>query len=154
MGGIFMSELTVKQKAFIEALPVNQWNGTKAAIEAGYSPKSAGVMAHRLLKNPKIAEELEKRMGEIAEKTDVEIAEIVVALRKFAFGGKKATNTEQLKALELLGKFKGMYTDRLQTEQTEQRWELTEREREQAKRIAEVLLREDLEMDTGYVEAL
>jgi phage terminase small subunit len=147
-----MSELTAKQKAFKEELPKNQWNGTKAAIAAGYSKKSAGVMAHRLLKNPKIAEELEKRMGEIAEKTDVEIAEIVAALRKFAFGGKKATNTEQLKALELLGKFKAMFTDRIETEQTEQVRELTEREKEQANRIAKVIIRENLGMDTGYVE--
>ena len=87
-----MSELTAKQKAFIEAVPVNQWNGTKAALAAGYSKKNAGVMAHRLLKNPKIAKELEKRMAEIAEKTDVEIADVVTALRQIAFGGKKATN--------------------------------------------------------------
>ena len=101
-----MSELTAKQKAFIEELPKNQWNGSCAAISAGYAQKSAGVMACRLLKNPKIAAELEKRTAEIAEKTDVEVAEIVGALRKFAFGGKKATNTEQLRALELLGKYK------------------------------------------------
>ena len=112
-----MGELTAKQKAFIEEVPKNQWNGTKAAIAAGYSEKSAGVMAHRLLKNPKIIAELEKRTAEIAEKTDVEVAEIVAALCKFAFGGKKATNIEQLKALELLGKYKAMFTDKLLSEQ-------------------------------------
>ena len=113
-----MSELTSKQKAFIEELPKNKWNGTKAAIAAGYSPKSAGVMAHRLLNNPQITKELEKRMEDIAEKTDVEIAEIVAALRQIAFGGKKATNTEALRALELLGKYKGMFLDRVRTEDT------------------------------------
>ncbi len=113
-----MSELTSKQKAFIEALPVNQWNGTKAAIAAGYSKKSAGVMANRLLNNPKIAKDLEKRMADIAEKTDVDIAEIVAALRQIAFGGKKATNTEALRALELLGKYKGMFVERVRTEET------------------------------------
>jgi len=147
-----MSELTAKQKAFIEALPLNGWNGTRSAIEAGYSPKSAGVMAHRLLNNPKITKELEKRMAEIAEKTDVEVAEIVAALRKFAFGGKKATNTEQLKALELLGKFKAMFTDRIETEQTEQVSKLTGRRREQAERLAELMLRENIETETGCSE--
>jgi phage terminase small subunit len=107
-----MSELTAKQKAFIEELPKNQWNGTKACIAAGYSAKSAGVMAHRLLKNPAIAGQLERRTAEIAEKTDVEVAEIIAALRKIAFGGKKATNSEILRALELLGKTKAMFTDR------------------------------------------
>ena len=56
-----MNELTAKQKAFIEELPKNQWNGTQAAIAAGYSEKSAGVMAHRLLKNPAIVKELDRR---------------------------------------------------------------------------------------------
>ena len=108
-----MNELTAKQKAFVEQLPLNQWNGTKAAIAAGYSPKSAGVMAHRLLKNPVIAKELDKRTAEIAQKTDVEIGEVIAELRKYAFDREyKATNSERLKALEMLGKYKVMFTDR------------------------------------------
>ena len=107
-----MDELTAKQKAFIEELPKNQWNGTQAAIAAGYSAKSAGVMAHRLLKNPAIAKELDRRTAEIVEKTDVEVGEIIAELRQFAFGGRKATNSERLKALELLGKHLAMFTDR------------------------------------------
>jgi phage terminase small subunit len=100
-------ELTAKQKAFVEELPLNQWNGTKAAIAADYSEKSAAVMACRLLKNPKVIAELEKRTAEIAQKNHVEIAEIVVALREIAFG--KAKNTERLKALELLGRHIGFF---------------------------------------------
>ena len=112
-----MSELTAKQKAFIEELPKNQWNGTQAAIAAGYSAKSAGVMAHRLLKNPAIAKELDKRTAEIVERTDVEVGEVIAELRKYAFDrGHKATNSERLKALELLGKYKAMFTDRTVTE--------------------------------------
>ena len=107
-------ELTAKQKAFIEELPKNQWNGTQAAIAAGYSAKSAGVMAHRLLKNPAIAEELDRRTAEIVEKTDVEVAEIIRELRKIAFAppSQRVTNSERLKALELLGKHLAMFTDR------------------------------------------
>ena len=81
-----MKELTAKKKTFIEKLPKNQWNGTKAAIAAGYSEKSAGVMACRLLKNPRVSEELEKRTSEIVQKTDVEVGEIIVTLREIAFG--------------------------------------------------------------------
>ena len=117
-----MSELTAKQKAFIEALPKNQWNG--AAIAAGYSEKSAGVMAHRLLKNPQIAEELERCTAEIVQKTDVEVGEIIVALREIAFGG-RATNSERLRALDLLGRYKAMFTDKLLAERTEQQRELS-----------------------------
>jgi phage terminase small subunit len=111
-----MSELTAKQKAFIEELPKNQWNGTQAAIAAGYSPKSAGVMACRLMKNPAIIKVLDTRTAEIVEKTDIEIEEIIRELRKIAFGGKKATNTEILRALELLGRYKAMFTDRQPTD--------------------------------------
>jgi len=50
-----MNELIEKQKAFIEELPKSQWNETKAAIAAGYSKKSAAVMAHRPLKNPRVS---------------------------------------------------------------------------------------------------
>lgn len=123
-----MRELTAKQKAFIEELPKQQWNATKAAIAAGYAPKGAAVMACRLLKHPRVSQDIEKRMGEIVEKTDVEVGEIVAALRKIAFGGKKATNSEQLKALDLLGRYKGMYTDKIEQRQTTDVLLLTETE--------------------------
>ena len=98
-----MSGPTAKQKAFIEELPQNGWNGTKAAIAAGYSEKSAAVIACRLLKNPIVAKELERRKGQIEEKTDVAVEEIIAALREVAFRQRKVSTTEQLRALELLG---------------------------------------------------
>jgi hypothetical protein len=65
-----MHELTGRQRAFVEELPKNKWNGTKAAIAAGYSAKSAHVMACRLLKNPKVVAAIDKRKAEIRKKTD------------------------------------------------------------------------------------
>ena len=64
----------------------NRWRGARPAIAAGYSEKSAGVMACRLLRNPRVSEELEKRTSEIVQKTDVEVGEIIVTLREIAFG--------------------------------------------------------------------
>jgi phage terminase small subunit len=136
-----MSELTAKQKAFIEELPKNQWNGTKAAIAAGYSAKNAGVMAHRLLKNPKIAEELAKRTAEIVSKTDVEVGEIIAALCTIAFGG-RATNSDRLRALDLLGRYKGIFSEKRIIETVERQRELTEAEEEEARRLAAIRLRE------------
>lgn len=107
-----MDELKAKQKAFVEQLPLNQWNGTQAAIAAGYSANGAAVTACRLLKKPAVAKELERRSDEIEQKTGVDVAEIITALRDIAFGKKKATNTERLRALELLGKYKAMFTER------------------------------------------
>lgn len=53
-----------KQKAFV-AEYIKDFNATQAAIRAGYSPRTAGQIGHRLLKNiqiaKKIAEEIERR---------------------------------------------------------------------------------------------
>ena len=128
-----MSELTAKQKAFIEQLPLNQWNGTQAAIAAGYSAKSAGVMAHRLLKNPAIAEELDKRTAEIVEKTDVNVAEVIRELRKIGFAppSHRVSNSDRLRALELLGKHLTMWSDKhiFGKDETEEERELTAEEK-------------------------
>ena len=126
--------LTDKQQRFINEYP-KDFNATQAAIRAGYSANSAGVIAHRLLKNPRVAREIEKRRGEIDEKTDVEVGEIVAALRGMAFGGKPATNSEQLKALDLLGRYKAMFTDRLRTEDIKTP-ELSEADIQEARQVA------------------
>ncbi|HLB75004.1 MAG TPA: terminase small subunit [Sedimentisphaerales bacterium] len=134
-----MNELRARQKAFIEALPANQWNGTRAAVAAGYSPKSAAVMAHRLLRNPKIAAELDKRTAQVAEKADVEVGEIIVALRTIAFGA-RATNADRLRALDLLGRYKAMFSDRHVIENGERQRELDEAERREAVILAKLRL--------------
>lgn len=151
-----MKELTNKQKTFIEEIPKNQWNGTKAAIAAGYSEKSAGVMACRLLRNPRVSEELERRTVEIVQKTDVEVGEIIVALREIAFGT-KATNSDRLRALDLLGRYKAMFTDRLKTENPEQLSELTAAQEKEARayakwRLSRLNIDEEDEDDKGDTE--
>ena len=135
-----MNELRAKQKAFIEELPKQQWNGTRAAVAAGYAKNSAAVMAHRLRKNPKIAAELDKRTAEIAEKTDVEVGEIIAALRTIAFGG-RATNADRLRALDLLGRYKAIFTERRIIETDERQRELDESERQEAAILATLRLK-------------
>lgn len=46
-------KLTTKQKAFIDCYIVDR-NGTKSAISAGYSVKSAYIEANRMLKRPHV----------------------------------------------------------------------------------------------------
>jgi len=144
--GDSMSELTEKQKAFVEELPKNQWNGTKAAIAAGYSEKSGGVMACRLLKNPRVAAEIDKvkerYQKELEHETDITISEIVKRLnRVYHEAIDKGRYSDANKALELLGKYKAMFTDRHVNETAEVR-KLTEREQEEARRITNILLLE------------
>jgi phage terminase small subunit len=56
--------LSNKQKVFIEAY-LKSWNATQAAIEAGYSQKSARVIGHENLTKPDISAEIQRRVDEV-----------------------------------------------------------------------------------------
>lgn len=65
--------LTAKQKRFIEEYLIDL-NATRAYKAAGYSVKSdnaAAVEGHKLLRNPKIASEVQKAMDERSERTEI-----------------------------------------------------------------------------------
>ena len=58
-------------KLFVEALLSNGENVTKAAVAAGFSPKSAASQGSRLLKNVKVRQELDKRRTAILDKFQI-----------------------------------------------------------------------------------
>lgn len=60
--------LTMKQRLFCENWLTNDYNGTKAAIDAGYSKDTAYSIANENLKKPDIQRYLKKRMKEVFEK--------------------------------------------------------------------------------------
>ena len=60
-----MKQLSHKQEKFIKEYIINS-NATRAAIHAGYSKRSAEVTGHRLLRNAKIHEAINKRKEELA----------------------------------------------------------------------------------------
>jgi len=62
--------LTIKQKRFCDEY-LKDLNGTQSAIRAGYSKNTAESQASTLLRNPKVAEYIRKRMDERAERTEV-----------------------------------------------------------------------------------
>ena len=63
-----MSGITGQQKAFIdEYIKFGRRNQTQAAINAGYSAKSAESQASQLLKNPKVSAYLEERENDITQ---------------------------------------------------------------------------------------
>jgi phage terminase small subunit len=63
--------MTTKQRLFIEHYINNNFNGTQAAISAGYTKKSAGVMASETLKKPYIQKELCRRIKELLSETEM-----------------------------------------------------------------------------------
>lgn len=76
--------LTDRQLTFI-AEYCKDGNGTRAAIEAGYSRRTADMQASRLLKNVKVLTEVERRRNKRDEKFEVEASDILRQL--IAIGG-------------------------------------------------------------------
>lgn len=76
--------LTAKQSRFVEAYLLEP-NGTKAALAAGYSQTGAAVEASRLLTNPKVVAELERRRAILEVKSGVTPERIMTELAKIGF---------------------------------------------------------------------
>ncbi len=71
-----MAELTPKQNRFVEEY-IKDLNATQAAIRAGYSEKTAGVQGSVLLKNPKVSEEVKKRLDDIKSDSIADATEVL-----------------------------------------------------------------------------
>lgn len=110
-------KLTNKQSQFINEYLVD-FNATQAAIRAGYSPTSAGVIAWELLKKPYLKNEIDKRCQQINAKSQDKIAFVVNSLMGIAKSGE---DQHRLKALELLGRYLGAYSDKIEVSDNSQR---------------------------------
>lgn len=101
--------LTGKQKRFANAY-LSCWNGTKAAIEAGYSPDSASSMAYENLRKPQIQAYIRARVREEDSFFIAESNETLAFLTAVMRGEVKdqfdldAALTDRLKAAEALQK--------------------------------------------------
>ena len=97
--------LTARQKRFGDEYAVTL-NGTKAAIAAGYSEKTAASMAYENLRKPEILEYIHARMRACAASQEEVLAFQTNVMRgevKDAFG-LDAPLSERLKASEILSK--------------------------------------------------
>ena len=129
-----MAVMTAKQQRFCDEYLIDL-DGTKAAIRAGYSPKTAAAIASENLRKPKLREYIAERMAEkekqlIADQDEVlkyltsvlrgeSQSEVVVIVSSGDFMTeaqkiqKAPDEKERLKAAELLGKRYGLYTDKM-----------------------------------------
>ena len=106
-----MKELTTKQRLFVEAYLANP-NATEAARRAGYAGNDltlAQVGAENLRK-PYIADLLEERVTEAAMSSD----EVLAELAYIAKGDYVTYKGDKLKALELVGKYHKLFTDKVE----------------------------------------
>lgn len=117
--------LTRKQKAFCENYIANGGNARKAAIDAGYKPNSAKEIGAENLTKPLIAayiKELSTPTEEkrIASADDVlcYLSMVIEAKRKELKGeGPVMVKTADAnKAADLLGKFHGLYVERIKVD--------------------------------------
>jgi len=146
-------KLTPKRKRFVDEYCID-FNGTQAAIRAGYSSKTANEQAARLLAIVSVKKAVEERKSKIAEKNQLKVADVINELKKIGFsditqvvdwnnlnltfknssdlpadakgaiasisetpnGGKVIKLHDKVKALELLGRYLNMFTDKLQVD--------------------------------------
>lgn len=105
---------------------VIDFNGKQAAIRAGYAPNSAEVTACKLLRTAKVRSEVERlladdvgRRNEIRERNINELLPLAygdeaVDIKKDKDGNViEVSFRDKLRAIELLGKMHGLFTDRV-----------------------------------------
>lgn len=129
-----MARLTPKQQRFVEEYLLDL-NATQAAIRAGYSAKTADRIGPRLLGNVGVARAIEDATKKRAERAEVDAEYVVRNLREVAercmqkrpvlnMKGEQVVDEEgnakwtfdskgANRALELLGKHIGMFTDKV-----------------------------------------
>ena len=108
-----MPQLTAKQKAFCQEYLLD-FNGTQAAIRAGYAESGASVEGARLLSNAKVQAELARLMEARSERLQIRADAVVSEIATIAFQEVPAYNVkagDKLKSLELLGKHLGLFRD-------------------------------------------
>lgn len=110
--GDFMPKLTEKQKRFCEEYLIDL-NATQAAVRAGYAEKNAGKIGHELLEKTRISEYLSSLMQKRSERTGITADKVLSELEKVAFAETDISGKEKIKALELLGKHLGLFSDQL-----------------------------------------
>ncbi len=105
--------LTPKQRRFCEKY-VACLEAKRAAIEAGYTERSATVTSTRLMKRPEVRQYITMLQAEAAERNNVTVDEVIEKLRETYVDAKKANqNGPAVRAVELLGKTVGMFKDQV-----------------------------------------
>jgi len=99
--------MTPKQQAFVNEY-FKDFNAKEAAIRAGYSENSAHSIGWENLNKPYLREEINKRVELYAMGAN----ELLTLLSDIARNEKERTGN-RLKAIEMLGKLAGDYTERV-----------------------------------------
>ena len=131
-----MKKLTIKQKKFADEYIISG-NATQAAINAGYSEKTARKIGSENLTKPDIKAYIDERMKKLEEEAiadqaevlkfltrimrDEEKEEVLVNIGNFEqeIQTMKVSAKDRIKAAELLGKRYGSWTDKVDLNSSE-----------------------------------
>ena len=118
------AKLTPKQKKFIDEYLIDL-NATQAAIRAGYSAKTARASAARNMQDVNIQAALQEARQRQQERTEITADMVLKELKAIAlddaadYNDSRLRYTNKLKALELLGKHLGMFTEKVKVDMPE-----------------------------------
>lgn len=90
-----------KRKAFVEAFFVHNENITKAAIEAGFSEKTAYQAGSRLLKDVRVSTEIARRRTEIVAALELSTERTIKEVSRLAFSDPRKLVDENGKLKQL-----------------------------------------------------
>ncbi len=110
-----IANLTEKQKRFCEEYLIDL-NATQSAIRAGYSAKTADRIASENLRKLEVQNYISKLREQQSERTGITSDKVISELEKVAFSDAEITGKEKIKALELLGKHLGMFSEKMNIE--------------------------------------
>lgn len=107
-----MAKLSKKQQLFIEHYLVS-FNATRAAVDAGYSEKTAHAIGQENLRKPIIKEVVDARVREIIAQTDDKRA-YLIKFWQDTIDSPTTSENGRIKASELLAKYMKMFVDQLE----------------------------------------
>ena len=103
--------LTIKQELFVAAYCSNGYNGTKAAIYAGYSEKSASVIASENLGKPEIVEAIDAHKLMMSKRCGITLQSLIDELeeaRVAALNAETVQSSAAVAATQAKAKLTGM----------------------------------------------
>ena len=109
-----MKEISEKRKRFCSEY-LKDFNVRQAALRAGYSENMAKTTTYKFLKDPFILQFLKSMKVEHIEKAQLTVEAVLSEIQSIAFAiadGDLIKTADKLKALELLGRNLGMFSDK------------------------------------------
>ncbi len=109
-----MANLTPKQQRFVEEYLIDL-NATQAAIRAGYSEKTAKVIAAQNLSKLNVQKAIEEAQEKLSNKAQVTVEMVVQGLLNEAKDlSEGSTQSARVSAWAHLGKHLGMFKDKIE----------------------------------------